>query len=241
MSRTIATLIFVASTALASSALAQATAVSGAGEWFQLDEIGLQTPPGWTRHDDATSVLTIVLPAPLPGHEFRDNVRVMKYPLKGTSDLDSLLMAQVQSVGEAFELLGSGVNPGQPRIAWLATSQNQPAPGRAPLAKVDYMMVHGDHMFVLHAICEASLLETSRPTFDAIARSVKFANAAPTAAATTPPTYYAPPPPAPVGTGPQRSQAFEQGRVVGFVTAIAMAAVVLAFGAFFVVKSLLRR
>jgi hypothetical protein len=226
MTKLVAWLSLFASIVVPHAAIAQQDSGAIGAQRIQTEELVLQIPATWVRLNDTDTVLTLLSPIPPTGDSFRDNIRVKKYPLAGVHDLDRIHSVQEQSVGDRFKVIGSGVlSTGEPRITWLATSQKQPEPGQALLAKVDYLMINQEHLFVLHAMCKTSALNECRPTFDAIARSVRFTRSSSTQQTTAPKT-----------SGSRHSKEFEQGKEVGRYTFYAMVAVVGAWLILRVVK-----
>lgn len=227
MSRTTAWLLLWASTFMAQTAAAQTETDAGKEQVVKVEDWSVSLPPGWSRFPLPLpkTLLTVVAPA-AAGETFRDNIGFKKYPLQQTSDLDKILNAQKNGVERQFKLIGSGkLEGGQSRIVWMAIKDKKPDDGEE-LAKIDYLMIHGDHLYALHAMCPTKKLAGSRQAFDAIARSVKF-----------PPGAAMPPPAEQKSNDSRRSQDYENGRKVGQYTVWAMVAGVVIWG----VKSVVRR
>lgn len=231
MLKNTAVLLFLLGLLMPHAAVAQVVLDETNSQRIEADDFAIRIPAEWSRQSDPKSVLTLLSPVPSPWIFFRDNIRITKHPLKKVADVDVIRTLQERELDSDFSVLGSGIlGDTKLRMAWLAISKKEVPAGEQALAKVDYLIISGSDLFALHAMCEARHLEKRRPLFDAIARTIEL-----------PSPQLAPLPvnenprlvPLAVNTDArdvEKSQAYEDGRLVGWYASRVMLAVIVVWG-----------
>lgn len=218
--------VLLAALIFPSTATAQVALDDTNSQRVAIDDFAIRMPTEWSHEPDPQTVLTLRAPVPSPWIFFRDNIRIKKYPLKNVPDVDVIRALQEREVESKYRVVGSGIlGDTRLRMAWLTTSEKEAPDGGEVAAKTDYMIISGSDLFVLHAICETRHLETRRPLFDAIARSIELPSPQ-----LAPLPQLALPAPSRNPRDAARSQDFEEGRIIGRYTFRVMVAVTVVWG-----------
>ncbi|NQU24708.1 MAG: hypothetical protein HQ567_25785 [Candidatus Nealsonbacteria bacterium] len=194
---------------------------------IDLGDLTMEIPIAWERIEYGNTLLTARGPLENATDTFSENINLKVYPLRVESPLEELFTAQLKEARKEFRILRQGeLRVDRHPVKWMTTVPKKAPPSEEVFAMIDYLMVRGRRLYVMHCMVEPDQIEKHQPQFESIVRSIAFKDSA-----------------SAVRSGPstenqrRQQEAYEGGRKVGQIVIYVMLAVI----AFACVRYLFRR
>ena len=155
------------------------TADGGELEEVQLDGLVLSLPTNWELLREPSTLRTVRMPQESPDDKWGENIRIKVYPVPPGASFDAIFKAQSEQQERGVKMLGSGkLTDAADDVRWIWTAVEKPNQNGIQISKVDYMLLDGSKLYVLHCTMDLAKKAQHGPLFHNIARTAKLASAA---------------------------------------------------------------